>query len=86
MLTKRIRNESPETRRNWDSAVPTLRKGNHDHYILVMLGYEPVRGTRQQWVEYVAAILGAPLFYSLVLFIFNSKGNLKRGQAPSVDE
>jgi hypothetical protein len=60
MLTKRIRNESPETRRNWDSAVRTLRKGNHDHYILVMLGYEPVRGMRPQWVEYVAAILAAP--------------------------
>jgi len=70
MLTKRIKNESPETRRKWDSAVRTLRKG--DHYILVMLVREPVRGTRPQRVEHVAAILAAPLFYSLVLF--NSRG------------
>jgi hypothetical protein len=82
MLAKRIKNESPETRRKWDSAVRTLRKG--DHYILVMLVREPVRGTRPQRVEHVAAILAAPLFYSLVLF--NSRGNLKRGQTPRVDK
>lgn len=78
---RRIRNESPETRRKWDNAVRTLRKG--DHYIVVMLGSARVPGTGSQWVFYVAAILGVALFYSLMLFVFGSR---KRSQPAPIDK
>ena len=81
---RRIKRESPEKLRLWNDAFAVLRKG--DHYILLFWRRDTFRKSARTWPIYVLGAFAVVGFYALTLFLFGSRGNMRRGQQAPIDK
>ncbi len=80
---RRIKRENPEKLRSWNEAFRVLGKG--DHYILLFGRQKTFKKSPRMWPTYVLGALAAVSLYFLVLFVFGSKGSVRRGEQSPLD-
>jgi hypothetical protein len=80
---RRIKRENPEKLRSWNEAFRVLGKG--DHYILLFWRQKTFKKSPRMWPTYVLGALAAVSLYFLVLFVFGSKGSVRRGEQSPLD-
>jgi hypothetical protein len=81
---RRIKRESPEKLRLWNTAFRVLRKG--DDYILVFWEEPILSRSWRGWTPYIFGALAAASLSLLVRFFFGFRRNLLRGEPAPIEK